>query len=143
MAEHQFVRIKIPKGYDPSDFKDIGQDIITLIRDRCDEGVGVKRSGRSFRTYDFPDYTPEYQRKTGKRNVDLKLSEDMLSSIRVLEAEDDAVIIGFKEGSKENAKAEGNQIGSYGRKPDPKKARRFLGITKEELDAVLAVYDRE
>lgn len=141
MADHQFVKINL-KGYDPDDFDDIADDIIEFIKDRSDEGVGVKRSGRGFTNYDFPEYSPSYEKFKGSSRVNLFLDGDMLDAIQTLETDDTSVTIGFIDGTDENAKAEGNQIGSYGKPSgNPKKARRFLGITKEDLAAVLAAYE--
>ncbi len=138
----QKVRIDLPDGYDASTRAEIGDAIVQFIRDRCAEGQGVKQRGKTFSTYDFPQYTAEYAKKKGQTKVDLVLSEDMLSAMDVLSVSTSSVLIGFENGSKENAKAEGNQIGSYGRKPDPKKARRFLGVTNDELEAILAGFEK-
>lgn len=141
-AEHQFVKISL-KGYNPDDFDAIADDIIQYIKDRSDEGVGVKRRGTGFSNYDFPDYTKKYEKIKGSSHVDLVLDGDMLDAIQTLDTDEESVTIGFIDGSDENAKAEGNQIGSYGQpKGNPKKARRFLGVTKAELQAILAAYDK-
>jgi hypothetical protein len=143
-AEQQKVTIKIPKGYDPDDFEQIGKDVIDFIRERSQSGVGVRKRGSGFQTYDFPDYSDDYAKRKGSTRVDLTLSEQMLDEIEVLKVSKDSITIGFRAGTDVNAKAEGNQTGSYGRdRPNPRKARRFLGITGEELDAVLGAFDRE
>ena len=140
----QKVTIPIPKGFDPSERKAIGEAMLDMIRDRSAQGVGVKKSGNSFKTYDFPEYTEAYKKKKGSSKVDLTLTGNMLHTLvgmGVISTKPDSILIGFENGSKENGKAEGNQIGSYGRSPDPKKARRFLGITKDELEAILAGFE--
>lgn len=136
----QHTWIDIPPGYSPEDRKRIGDDILDFIKDRCAEGVGIRESGR---LYDFPEYTPEYRKFKGSSRVDLVLNDEMLQAMEVLGVKTDRIHIGFRNGSRENAKAEGNQIGSYGRSPNPRKARRFLGLTKGELEAILAPYERK
>lgn len=140
MAKQQYALIDLPANFDPKDMESIGKDILAMIRDRCDLGIGVKPRGAGWKTYDFPAYTPEYAARKGQKKVDLQFSEEMLDSMEVLKIADGQIKIGFRAGSKVNAKAEGNQIGSYGRDPNPKKARSFLGVTKDELEAILAVY---
>jgi len=62
----------------------------------------------------------------------------MLDAIEVLSHKRGQVLIGFENGSEQNDKAEGNQTGSYGQPdPNPSKARRFLGLTDREYDAIL------
>lgn len=141
--EQQFVTIKIPKGYNADDFEAIGSDIVQFIRDRCAVGVGVRRRGSGFTTYDFPEYTEQYAAKKGSRKVDLRLSDEMLDSIEVLSVDEGTVTVGFHEGDPINGKAEGNQIGSYGGEPNAKRARRFLGVTRDELEAILGAYERD
>ncbi len=140
MAAWQRVRIPIPPGYKPDDRREIADAIVEMIRDRTALGVGVKKRGGSFQNYDFPEYTPEYIKFKGSKKVDLRLSDEMMDELGVISVSTDSVLVGFEAGTDVNAKAEGNQIGSYGRDPNPRKARRFLGITKEELDAILAPY---
>ena len=137
----QKVRIKIPEGFDAEERQEIGAAMIDMIRDRCAQGEGVRPAGKSFKTYSFPDYSKSYADFKGSTNVDLVLTSEMLTEIQVLSTKNDSVLIGFQNGSKANAKAEGNQLGSYGGTPRPKKARRFLGITDDELDAILAGFE--
>jgi hypothetical protein len=69
--------------------------------------------------------------KSGK--VDLQLSGDMLAAMRLLRESKGEIVIGFDRGSPENAKAEGNILGSYGGEPNRKRARDFLGIQPAKL----------
>lgn len=140
----QKVKIELPEGYSAEDRARIAEDIIQFIKDRCEAGVGVRPHGNHFRTYDFPGYTKAYEKFKGSSRVDLVLDDQMLADMRVLSIGRNSVTIGYEAGSDENDKAEGNQTGSYGQpKPNPKKARRFLGMTTEEINAVLAVYEKE
>jgi hypothetical protein len=66
----------------------------------------------------------------------------MFNAMKVLQNKADEVHIGFKRGTKYNAKAEGNALGTYGQKdPIPGKARPFLGLSKAALKEILDKYD--
>jgi len=143
MAEPQQVTIQVSAdaSASPADRAALAAQIIEFIRQRSEAGVGVRKQGRGFSNYEFPEYTKEYEDLKGQDNVDLTLSAEMLSSIEYFASKSrrGEITIGFKSGTKINAKAEGNQIGSYGRAPNPKKARRFLGMTKSELELIGAL----
>jgi hypothetical protein len=122
-----------------SDQKDEVADlIIERIVNRTDQGKD--KEGRR-----FPGYSKSYKESldfkvAGKSagKVDLQLSGDMLAAIEVLDKTSRSVTIGFEPGSEENAKADGNIRGTYGKPtPDPKKARDFLGITETELSKII------
>ena len=140
MAEQQKVTIRLPDDLRPAEREEIGFEIIEHIRERSKRGIGVRRAGRGFTAKVFPNYSEKYAARKGQNNVDLTLSQEMLESIEVLKHRKGEVTIGFQRGSDVNAKAEGNQIGSYGRSPNPRKARRFLGLTRDELDLILEEY---
>lgn len=131
----QRTKIELPETLTPTDREKAAELIIEYIRERTQQGTGIRSSGR---LYDFPDYSPEYAKWKGQRKVDLTLSEEMLSEMRILSIRGREVLIGFENGTEANAKAEGNQLGSYGRSPNPRKARSFLGVNKSELQAILA-----
>jgi len=142
LARKQTLVLEIPDYVDPSDFTSIGRDVIEFIQKRAiDDNTGFNpASGRNKR---FPKYSKAYALKKGtsEGNVDLVLSADMFSAMDVTKVQPRArrVEIGFTDAT-ENAKAEGNQLGSYGRDPDPKKARYFMGISKSDLNAILDKY---
>lgn len=137
----QRTRIELPEGLTPGERREVGERIVELIRERTAEGVGIRPSGRR---YAFPGYSEAYIKsarfkEAGKspNRVNLRLSEEMMAELRVLSHTPTSVLIGFDNGTDANAKAEGNQLGSYGRSPNPRKARAFLGITASELRAIL------
>lgn len=147
-AKWQRTRIEIPEGYSPEQREQIGQDIVEHIRQRSEAGVGVKERGGKWVKSRFPGYSEAYAKSldfkiAGKSrgNVNLTLSGDMLIALDVLSHRSDSILIGYENGSEENARADGNIRGSYGGAPNPRKARNFLGITPSELDAILARYD--
>lgn len=129
----QKTRIAIDDDLDPSERVELAQEIIEHIKKRTQRGVGLQ--GR------FPGYSKEYRKKKGQSKVDLTLSSEMLESMELLSHKKGSVLIGFKNGTDANAKAEGNQLGSYGRSPNPSKARPFLGVSTEELDTIMESID--
>lgn len=113
--------------------------IIERIVERTNQGKNV--NGKA-----FPKYSKEYMdsldfKNAGKSEsgtVNLQLSGDMLAAIKLLSNSKTSLVIGFEKGSEENAKADGNIRGTYGSdKPNPKKARPFLGISKDELSEIV------
>lgn len=101
--------------------------MIKEIIDRSQSGID--REGRR-----FPAYTKLYEKFKGQKNVDLTLNDEMLAAIRLLNHSNGEITIGFERGSRENGKAEGNILGTYGQpKPIPGKARDFLGLPNKVL----------
>ena len=134
MAKKQSFIVKFPKGFDAEDKAEYVDLIFKHIKERSQNGVGVRRKGRGYQTFFFPEYTDEYKSFKGSSDVDLTVSEDMLNGLEAFNKTKDTVEIGYKRSNPQAGKAEGNQLGSYGRTPDRKKARPFLGLTKAERD---------
>ena len=129
----QKVSIPIPEDLKPAQRKELADLVIEHIYERTTE-ENVDKRGRP-----FPEYSESYMKsldfanagKSGK--VDLQLSGDMLAAMRLLRESRGEIVIGFDRGSPENAKAEGNILGSYGGEPNRKRARDFLGIEPAKL----------
>ena len=65
----------------------------------------------------------------------------MLASLELLSEKNGQLNIGFKNGTLENSRAEGNILGTYGQShPIRGKKRDFLGLTKKDLDTILDKY---
>jgi hypothetical protein len=102
--------------------------------------------GKDKRNRNFKPYSKSYKEsldfkiggKSSKPN--LTLSGDMLDSIELISQRSGNLLIGFENGTEENAKAEGNIKGTYGQKKPTGKARDFLGITQKDLNAILDKY---
>lgn len=137
-------KIVIPKKYNKEERLAIAADIIEYIRERSSKGKGpgnVPWKGR---------YSLAYSKSLDFKNagksptkITQSLSGDMLTEIEILpgtERSTGQVVIGYSRGSDQYGKAEGNIIGSYGRSPDPKKARPFLTLTAKEVKAILERY---
>lgn len=137
MAKQQKFRFDVPKGISPADRRRIGLDVITFIQEKAiNENSGYNAATGRYKR--FPQYTKAYAKKkrTSPSNVDLVLSAAMFNAMDVVNQRSGSVTIGFNDPSQEG-KAEGNQLGSYGRSPNPKKARPFLGISKTQLAAII------
>lgn len=140
----QRVRIEIPEDFSSEEKLSIGRSIIEFIQERAiEKNTGFNPdTGRNKK---FPKYTKEYAAKKGSSatDVNLVLSADMFNAMDVLSVSKGAVTIGFENGTPENGKAEGNQLGTYGQKsPIPGKARPFLGIQKNDLERIISEYER-
>lgn len=133
-AKHVTETLKIPSDLTLDEISKLKKQVLRFIRKRTSEGKG--KGGKS-----FPSYTEEYKRSLDFKNaqksaskVNLKLSGDMIAAMDILPSKKNEITYGFEKGTSENDRAEGNIIGSYGKKSaDPKKARDFLGMTNEEL----------
>lgn len=141
MADQQKFTLKIPKGYDEEARQAIAEDVIKQIIKRS-------KSGKDKRNIDFPGYSTSYIKSLDFKNagkskkVNLTLSNEMLNSIEYLDSNTGEIEIGFaQDDDLNNAKAEGNILGTYGKKtPIRGKKRDFLGISSEEKKAILAKY---
>lgn len=132
MAWQRF-KVEIPEDLKPRQRKELGDLIIEHIFERTNKGLD--KNGQR-----FPGYSKTYKESldfkiAGKGSrVNLQLSGDMLAAIELLNHKKGELLIGFENGSEENAKAEGNILGTYGQKtPIPGKKRDFLGIEKAKL----------
>lgn len=117
---------------------------IEAIKQRSEKGID--RLGN-----DFAPYSDAYVKSLNfkiagkeKDKVDLTLSGDMLASIQLLKASKGKLVIGFEDGSDENAIADGNIRGTYGSaKANRRIARDFLGLPDDELANLLSEFDSE
>lgn len=137
MAEQQKFKIKLPDWLDDDELEEAADDIIQYIIDRTQGGNGIRENGRR---YSFPEYSESYKKFKGGGRVDLTLNDEMLRAMELLDVKGRELEIGYESGSELNARAEGNQLGAYGGRPNPKKARRFLGLNREELNLILAKF---
>jgi hypothetical protein len=143
MARQQKFSVKLPPGLDDFEKQAIATEVIDRIIARTKE-QNVDKDGKS-----FPKYSQEYIkslefRVAGKSSgdINLTLSGDMLNSLELLETKPKSIVIGFRKGTQENERAEGNILGSYGGDPNPRKARNFLGISDSELSQILELYEQ-
>lgn len=130
--------VSIPKTIKPNERIALSEDIIKYIYNRSKKGRDVE--GKA-----FPQYTNEYAKYKGtsRGKVDLILEDKMLKSMKLISHKSGKLLIGYDNGSKENAKADGNNRGTYGNPaPLPGKARKFVGISKKDLNMLLDKYKK-
>lgn len=133
-AKWQKIDLRIPDELTSRQRKKLGDLVIDHIIRRTESGVDKR--GR-----EFPGYSKGYIdsldfRNAGKSaaDINLTLSGDMLASLKLLQQSEGFLSIGFENGSEENARADGNIRGTYGKSKGSKaKARDFLGIDKATL----------
>lgn len=138
--KQQKVAIKIPKGYSRAERKAISFDIRQHIVERTKKGFD--KNGRRFK-----GYTEEYMQSadfkaSGKTSlVNLSLSDEMLEELKDVKDSDGEIVVGYDgRKNKLNGKVEGNRKGTYGQKKSTGKVRDHLGITKTQLNNILANY---
>lgn len=140
--------IRINNRYNASDRVSIARDVIRFIKDRTNSGIGVtgkpNSTGTHRETKKFNGYTSDYIKSkkflnAGKNptQVNLQLSKRMIGNLKLLKHGTGFIEVGYERGSKDNAKAEGNIIGSYGGSPKKSRERNFLGVTENELTNIL------
>lgn len=134
----QKVKIEIPSDLTPDARRELGDLIIEHIVDRTQRGLD--KEGKK-----FPAYSSSYVKSLdfkiagkSRSKVDLQLSGDMLAAIQLLREKKGEIVVGFERGAEENDRAEGNILGSYGKSPNPSKARDFLGIERSKLKELIA-----
>ncbi len=130
-------RIEIPDDIVGENRELLAQEVLQFIRDRTD-------TGKDKNNVKFPKYSRSYInsldfRNAGKKagNVNIKLSGDTMAAMDVISHKKGSILIGYENGTRENNVAEGNITGSYGRNPNPGKARDFLGISKGDLSNII------
>ena len=128
-AKWQRFRISAPDNFTPGMREALGREVTEFIRKRSEAGKDKDNNK-------FAKYSKEYTKSLdfnnagkSKGNVNLTLSGDMLIALDVLSHKKGSILIGYKNGTEENAKADGNVRGTYGKpSPIPGKARDFMGI---------------
>jgi len=123
----QKVKLNIPKDFTPSERVEFSDEIIDFI-------VRRTQAGRDSSNRKFSKYSKEYAKKKGvsRGAVDLTLTSDMLSSIKLLNHRSGSITVGFDAGTFANDKAEGNQ---------KKNGRQFLGMNSADLDNLVDIFE--
>lgn len=144
-AKWQRVKIDIPEHLTPIEREALALEILDFIRIRTKE-KNLDKNNRP-----FPGYSKSYVKSLdfkiagkSKGRIDLTLSGDMLGALDLLGHKKGELVLGFENGTPENARADGNIRGTYGKpKGDPSKARDFLGITPKDLTSLLKNYPKQ
>lgn len=141
-AKWQRESIKIPKIFNQRERVAISNEILKFIRNRS-KNAHVDKNGKP-----FPKYTKAYENSLDFKNagkskgvVNITLSGDTLAAMGRLAQKPGEILIGFKNGSTENAIADGNIRGTYGSSSeDASKKRDFLGIEQKDLDKIIGKF---
>ena len=128
MEANQSKIITIPTRYTKQIRERIGNDIISKIKSRTNEGLDVNNTF-------FSPYSSEYE-KTGK--VNLKVSGDMLAGLTVLSTGRGFIRIGFNSAISNDKAAFIQQ--PRGQKRGKQPIRRFVGISQQDLSIILERY---
>jgi hypothetical protein len=138
MAKYS-IKVPLPTPLKPKEREKIADAILTHI-------VGRTMAGLDKENKKFAKYSKDYAEFKGvsRSDVDLILSGEMLTELKVLKTSPDFIEIGYS-GSKELVgKVEGNILGTYGQpEPIPGKARDFLGIDESDVDVLIDAYEEE
>ena len=132
--------LAIPKKFDDEKREQIAREVMGYIYERTLKGHSVynrKWAGKA------GEYSEEYAKAKGTSKngpVDLLLYDEMLKAMQYFKGQSKAgeITIGYRSGTKQAGKAEGNILGTYGQPtPIPGKQRPFLDILKKDLNAII------
>ena len=120
----------------------IGQAVIDRIVERTQ--TGIDKNGKRFKGYSAAYKDSLAFKVNGKSDlVNLTLTEDMLSSMTIIEQTAQTITIGFDD-STENAKAYGHISGMEGHPTIKKgKVRDFLGLPQRDIDLITDEFQSE
>jgi len=131
----------IPDYFKPQHRELLGNLIIDEIINRTNNRK-VDINGSPFKKYSESYMKSEAFKDAGNgKRPDLTLRGEMLSELSIISHKKGSITIGYSTDSDVAGKVEGNQIGSYGREPNPDKARPFIGLPESVLERLIAVVD--
>jgi hypothetical protein len=130
--------IKVPESLKPADRIKLAESAISYIQIRSSEGYD--KNGNK-----FGKYSKKYAEKkgVGRGDVDLVLSGEMLSELKLTKHGKGFIEIGYKNGDEVAGRVEGNILGTYGNDEPVTKPRDFLGIDEGELEIMADALDNE
>lgn len=140
-AKWQRFSIEIPEEYGPSERELIADEVIHFIQERTKKGLNKNNKQMPGYTKDYIDSVEFKAAGKSAGKVDLTLTGDMLGALSLLSHKKGKIMIGFENGTFENAKADGNIRGTYGGSKPTRKKRDFLGITQADLALILDKYE--
>lgn len=133
----QKVDIRVPVELDSVGREIVGRQVVDFIVQRTQQGLNINNKP-------FPGYSESYKESeefaiAGKSStVDLTLTGDMLTELRVLSHSPGIITIGYTDGTEENERAEWHRF------PKPNKntgalapKRDFLGISEADLKVIV------
>lgn len=133
----QKVRIDIPSDIDAFGRQFIGEQIVDFIQDRTGNGKGI--NNKPFTRYSSSYVESDDFKDAGKSGtVNLEQTGDMMSDLSVLSHTVGSILIGYKDGTPENERAEWLISPERNDKTGHTNPRRdFLGIAQKDLDNII------
>ncbi len=132
------LKLKIPSHLSSEERREVALRAIDFIVDRTQEGKSVSGKKWSGKAGKYSDGYAEI--KGQKSPVDLTDTTKMLTAIKYLKSKGKSteLVVGYRKGTKQERKASGNILGTYGQpRPIPGKARAFLDILKKDLTPII------
>lgn len=113
--------------------EDALEEVATFVKEQIlsntADGKSSVKGGR-WKKKLTPGYLKKKKEESGVGYANLELTGDMLDAF-------DTSVVGrrvrLEVSGDEEGKAEGNLLGSYGRSPDPSKARQFMPLGSQQL----------
>jgi len=120
----------VPKKEKPKALEEIAQFVKEQVLSYIGDGKSPVSGGNWKKSL-----TKEYKKIKGQESsvnfANLELSGDLLDALDVVVKSNGK--LSLEVSGDQAGKAEGNNIGSYGRDPNPKNARRFIPLSGETL----------
>lgn len=143
-AKWQKIEVLLPETFrSAKDKLAVGEDLIEHMRKRTEKGLD-KDGDR------FPGYSKSYKNSldfaiAGKSpgKVNLTQTGDMLSDIEVLSIRGDKLLIGFKNGTLSNDKADGHITGWQGRSKTKREFLGFEGGERKVMKEIIKKHEKE
>jgi hypothetical protein len=141
-AKWQRIEVILPDTFKSAKDKlAVGEDLIEHMRIRTEKGKD--KEGDS-----FPGYSKSYKNSldfaiAGKTNkVNLTQTGDMLADMEVLSIRGDKLLLGFRNGSLSNDKADGHITGWQGRSKTKREFLGFEGSEKKVMKEIIKKHEK-
>jgi len=120
-----FKNVKIPQNKRAAALKEVKSFVLEQVLEHVGEGRSPVKGGKWKRSL-TKSYKAVKRTQSSVGFANLELSGDMLDALKVVQPRGTNKIKLSVKGVKQNAKADGNNRGSYGGSPDSRKAREFV-----------------
>ena len=125
-------RLNIPRDFDSGQRRSLANKVILFIQERTSRGLDIE--GNSFAPYSesYVDSKDFSLAGKSKSRVNLRLTDEMMESIELLDHGVGYIVIGFEANSEANNKAVWNQRSDNG------PSRMFLGVNDADLERLIS-----
>jgi hypothetical protein len=140
-------QVEISSRFPKNERAAIAEEIINYVVETTKSGVSPV-TGRAFAGNYSRGYAKSLDFKIAHKNknkIDLTLTGDMLGVVELIDDNKGKLLLGIdhRKFPQEAAKAEGNQLGTYGNATPVVSGRKFLGITNKALKEILSAHPIE